>query len=191
MAFDIETTGRSSKTDSIIEIGAIKVVGDRIVESERFTFQELVQPLDYKKVSPEIEALTGITNAEAYAARPVWEVLPEFMNFVGDSVLLGFNCIIFDSRFMVRAGRYSNTIIENKYFDVMRFADSFKEKLGIDAKKASLQELADKLGIENPQAHRALADAITTAKVFLRLKELNGQDQPASIDDLLGDLDNW
>ena len=113
------------------------------------------------------------------------------MNFVGDSVLLGFNCIIFDSRFMVRAGRYSNTIIENKYFDVMRFADSFKEKLGIDAKKASLQELADKLGIENPQAHRALADAITTAKVFLRLKELNGQDQPASIDDLLGDLDNW
>ena len=45
--------------------------------------------------------------------------------------------------------------------------------------------------IENPQAHRALADAITTAKVFLRLKELNGQDQPASIDDLLGDLDNW
>ena len=147
--------------------------------------------MDYKKVSPEIEALTGITNAEAYAARPVWEVLPEFMNFVGDSVLLGFNCIIFDSRFMVRAGRYSNTIIENKYFDVMRFADSFKEKLGIDAKKASLQELADKLGIENPQAHRALADAITTAKVFLRLKELNGQDQLASIDDLLGDLDNW
>ena len=191
MAFDIETTGRSSKTDSIIEIGAIKVVGDRIVESERFTFQELVQPLDYKKVSPEIEALTGITNTEAYAARPVWEVLLEFMNFVGDSVLLGFNCIIFDSRFMARAGRYSNIVIENKYFDVMRFADSFKEKLGIDAKKASLQELADKLGIENPQAHRALADAITTAKVFLRLKELNGQDQPASIDDLLGDLDNW
>lgn len=191
VAFDIETTGRSSKTDSIIEIGAIKVVGDRIVESERFTFQELVQPLDYKKVSPEIEALTGITNAEAYAARPVWEVLPEFMNFVGDSVLLGFNCIIFDSRFMVRAGRYSNIVIENKYFDVMRFADSFKEKLGIDAKKASLQELADKLGIENPHAHRALADAITTAKVFLRLKELKGQDQPASIDDLLGDLDNW
>ncbi len=191
VAFDIETTGRNSKIDSIIEIGAIKVFGDQIVESEQFTFQELVKPLDYKKVSPEIEALTGISNAEAYAARPVQEVFPEFINFVGDSVLLGFNCINFDSRFMVRAGRYSYTVIENKYFDVMRFADSFKEKLGINAKKVSLQKLADKLGIENPQAHRALADAITTAKVFLKLKEFTGQDQPASMDDLLGDLDNW
>ena len=101
-------------------------------------------------LSPKIAALTGISNAEAYAARPVWEVFPDFVNFVGDSVLLGFNCIVFDSRFMVRAGRYSNIVIENKYFDVMRFAGQFKEKLGIGAPKVSLQELADKLGIENP-----------------------------------------
>ena len=83
------------------------------------------------------------------------------MNFTGDSVLLGFNCIVFDSRFMVRVGRYSNIVIENKYSDVMRFAGQFKEKLGIGAPKVSLQELADKLGIENPRAHRALADAVT------------------------------
>ena len=191
VAFDIETTGMSPKTDSIIEIGAVKVIGDQISEAERFTFQELVRPLDYKKVSPEIEALTGISNAEVYAARPVWEVLPDFMSFAGDSVLLGFNCMAFDSRFMVRAGRYSNTIIENKYFDVMRFADRFKEKLGISAGKVSLQELAEKLGIENPRAHRALADAITTANVFLKLKELAGDERSESIDDLFDDLDNW
>ena len=106
-------------------------------------------------------------------------------------MLLGFNCIVFDSRFMVRVGRYSNIVIENKYSDVMRFAGQFKEKLGIGAPKVSLQELADKLGIENPRAHRALADAVTTAKVFLKLKEFAVQEQPENIDDFLEDLDNW
>ena len=130
-----------------------------------------MQPLNRKKVSEKIESLTGITNAEAYAARPIWEVLPDFMSFAGDSVLVGFNCISFDSRFMVRAGRYSNIIIENKYFDVMLYANQFKAELGIDAKRPSLNLLAEKLRIENPRAHRALADAITTAKVYLELKK--------------------
>ena len=72
---------------------------------------------------------------------------------------------------MVRAGRYANIIIGNNYFDVMRYADQFKAQLGIEAKKASLEELAEKLDIDNPRAHRALADAVTTARIFLRLKE--------------------
>ncbi len=172
VAFDVETTGLSPITDSIIEIGAIKVIGNRIVESEKFTFEELVHPLDNKKLSKTIEDITGITNEEVSGARCIWEVLPDFMNFCEDYVLLGFNCMAFDSRFMIRAGRYSNIVIKNKYFDVMLFADLFKERLGIYARKVSLRKLADRLGVTNPRAHRALADAITTAKVFLKLKEL-------------------
>ncbi len=68
VAFDLETTGRSSKIDSIIEIGAVKVSDGQVVETAEFTFQELVKPLDHKKVSPEITKLTGITNEEVYAA---------------------------------------------------------------------------------------------------------------------------
>lgn len=190
VAFDLETTGRSSKIDSIIEIGAIRVVGDQIVETAEFTFQELVQPLDHKKVSEEVTKLTGITNEEAYAGRVIWEVFPDFAKFMGDAVLLGFNCMAFDSKFLVRAGRYSNLIINNKYFDVMRYAMQMKEKLGID-KKPSLEELANKFGVENPRAHRALADAITTAKVFLKLKELDDGNESSSVEDLLSDLDEW
>ena len=191
VAFDLETTGKSTKIDSIIEIGAVKVVGGQVVEADEFTFQELVRPLDHKKVSAEITALTGITNDEVSAARPIWEVLPDFMKFAGDAVLVGFNCINFDSRFMVRAGRYSNWIIENKYFDVMRYAARFKEQLGIDAKKVSLKELSGKLALDNPRAHRALADAITTARVFLKLKELDTGVADGSVEDLLSDLDEW
>ena len=113
------------------------------------------------------------------------------MKFVGDDILLGFNCMAFDSKFLVRAGRYANIIIENKYFDVMRYASQFNEQLGIEAKKVSLADLSEKLDIENPQAHRALADAVTTARVFLKLKEMDGGADKASVDELLSDLDNW
>lgn len=191
VAFDLETTGRSSKIDSIIEIGAVKVSDGQVVETAEFTFQELVKPLDHKKVSPEITELTGITNEEVYAARPIWEVLPDFMKFVGDAVLLGFNCVVFDSRFMVRAGRYSNLIIENKYFDVMRYADRFKDEVGFDSQNVSLGELAEALNIENPHAHRALADAITTAKIFLKLKSMESREENIAAEDLLSDLDDW
>lgn len=191
VAFDLETTGRSSKIDSIIEIGAVKVVGGQVIESAEYTFQELVQPLDHKKVSAEITNLTGITNEEAYAGRPIWKVFPDFMKFAGDAVLVGFNCMVFDSKFMVRAGRYSNWIIENKYFDVMRYADQFTEQLEIDTKKVSLGDLAEKLEIKNPHAHRALADAITTARVFLKLKSLGIRENNTSVEDMLSDLDEW
>ena len=73
----------------------------------------------------------------------------------------------------------------------MRYALQFKERLGIDAKKASLEELSGKLDIENPRAHRALADAITTAKVFLKLKELDAGEESSSVENLLSDLDEW
>ena len=120
----------------------------------------------------------------------MWEVTPDFMNFVGDNVLVGFNSLHFDSKFLVRAGRYSNLIIENPHFDVQRYAENFREKLGIDDKRISLARLVEKLGIENPRAHRALADAITTARVYLKLKEMDGG-EVTTVDDILGDLDDW
>lgn len=190
VAFDLETTGTNTKFDSIVEIGAVKVVGGKVVDSEEFTFQELVKPLDHKKISPEAQAKNGLTDEEVYAARPVWEVFPDFMKFAGDSVLLGFNCMSFDSKLMVRAGRYSNLITENKYFDVMHYAAHFSEQLGL-GKKFSLEDLSEKLNVENPRAHRALADALTTARIFLELKKLDGGVEAVSVEDMLSDLDEW
>ncbi len=190
VAFDLETTGRSPKIDSIIEIGAIRVVNGQVTEKAEFTFQELAKPFK-RCLSEEIQQLTGITADDVEDAREMWEVFADFMKFVGDDILLGFNCMAFDSKFLVRAGRYANIIIENKYFDVMRYASQFNEQLGIEAKKVSLADLSEKLDIENPQAHRALADAVTTARVFLKLKEMDGGADKASVDELLSDLDNW
>ena len=105
----------------------------------------------------------------------MWEVIPEFMNFVGDSVMVGFNNVNFDSAFLRRAGRYCNTVYTNKQFDVKRYLDKIKNKIGYAGENEKLGTVSKYYGIENPQAHRALADAITTAKVFLKLKELDEQ----------------
>ena len=190
VAYDLETTGISAKTDSIIEIGAIKVCNGEVVESQEFVFQEFVRP--YKRsVREEVTKLTGITKEDVKDARQMWEVFPDFMAFVGDNVLVGYNNVKFDSRFLVRAGRYSNIIMKNPQFDVMRYAEEFREKLGITEKKISLGTLSRKFGIENPQAHRALADALTTARVYLELKKMGSSEKEVMIDDLLADLDDW
>ena len=139
----------------------------------------------------EITKLTGITKEDVRDARQMWEVFPDFMEFAGGCILVGYNNVKFDSRFLVRAGRYSKIIMQNPQFDVMKYADGFREKLGITEDKLSLETLSSKLGIENPEAHRALADAITTARVYLRLKEMDTSEKIVAIDDLLSDLDNW
>ena len=120
----------------------------------------------------------------------MWEVTPDFVKFIGGDILVGFNNIRFDSKFLARAGRYSQIVIDNLQFDAMRYALSIKDKLSL-GEKFSLEVLSEKLGISNPRAHRALADAITTAKVYLKLKEMGAGDAGAEIDDILADLDEW
>ena len=190
VAYDLETTGLSPNTDSIIEIGAIKVVNGEIVESGEFVFQEFVKPFK-KSIREEVTELTGITKEDVRDARQMWEVFPDFMKFVGDNILVGYHSIKFDSRFLVRAGRYSSIVMENPQFDVVRYAISLREAVGLPEGRLSLKTVSEKLGIENPEAHRALADAITTAKVFLKLKELEPGHKKEDVDDILSDIDSW
>ena len=162
VAFDLETTGIDHTKDSITEIAAIRVVNGEIVESKEFIFQELVHP--YKKRIPEnVEKITGITNEMVHKCREVWEVFKDFSEFIGDDILVGYNCMSFDSKFLRRAGRLSNKIITNKYFDVMNYIKKFESVLHYENKTLSC--ISGLLGITNPNAHRALADSVTTAKV--------------------------
>ena len=107
-------------------------------------------------------------------AREIWEVFPDFAKFVEDDVLVGYNSLAFDSHVLVRAGRYSHIILQNKHLDVMHFSRNYLKQQGIST-VVSLVELGKMLEIENPQAHRALADAETTAKIYLKLLALEGK----------------
>lgn len=190
VAFDFETTGKYPGTDAIIEVGAVRVVNGQIVESAEFTFQEFMRP--FKKGLPAaITELTGITKDDLKDARQMWEVVTDFMKFVGDDILVGYNSIGFDAKFLCRAGRYCNEIYTNKHFDVWRYAKELKDTIGYTGANFKLVTVGEFLGIENPEAHRALADAITTAKIYLKLKEMSGGvSQSVSTDNVL-DLEDW
>lgn len=190
VAFDFETSGKFPGTDSIIEVGAVKVVNGQIVETADFIFQEFVRPFK-KRLSAEITELTGITKEDLKDARQMWEVIPDFMKFVGDDILVGYNNIRFDAKFLCRAGRYCNAIYTNQHFDVWRYTKELKDTIGYTGADFALATVGKFLEIENPEAHRALADAITTAKIYLKLKELNGENgEPVNADSVL-DLEDW
>ncbi len=170
VAYDFETTGLSSTQDCIIEVGAVKVVNGKIVEKDEFIFSEFVKPFK-KSLSNDVSKLTGITAEDLKGARPMWEVIPDFMNFVGDNVLVGYNNATFDSKFLSRAGRYSNIIIKNPQFDVLKYVRQMKKCGDLVAENTKLGTVCELFGIENPAAHRAWADALVTAKLYLKLNQ--------------------
>ncbi len=93
VVFDIETTGFSNTNDKITEIGAVKIENFKIVDR----FSELINP--EKDISYKIQELTGITNELIKDKPTIEEVLPKFMEFVGDSVLVAHNAE-FDTGFI-------------------------------------------------------------------------------------------
>ena len=103
VVFDIETTGLDSVHNEIIEIGAIKVVENEIVD----TFQSFIKPK--YRISSFITNLTGISNDMVKDALDVREVLMLFKEFVGDDILIGHN-VNFDINFV-----YDHLILNNDH----------------------------------------------------------------------------
>lgn len=169
VAYDFETTGFSPTSDSIIEIGAIKVVDGKVKGTKALVFSEFIKP-EKKALSAQITRITGITKDDLKDARTLQEVIPEFVKFIGNDILIGFNNARFDSKFLVNACRECNVVIENPNFDVLQYVKSNKDKLGYCESDCKLNTVAEYVGVANPQAHRAWADALTTAKVYLKLR---------------------
>lgn len=173
VAYDVETTGLSSDKDEIIEIGAVRVKDGEITEQ----FQTFVKP--YKKgISEKTVELTGITKDMVQSAPMMWDAFNAFADFIGDDIVIGYNNISFDNRFLMRAGRYARRTLSNRFFDVKTYAKENSGSLGCEG--LSLGELSQYLNITNPRAHRALADAETTARVYLALLERFGAGETRS-----------
>lgn len=149
---DVETTGGSAKTGYLTEIGAVKVVDHEVVD----TFQSLIQPPLEKGVyvSSFIENLTHITN-EMLATAPKKEaVLPAFLAFIEDFILVGHN-VCFDLSFLNAS---VDSTLKNDYVDTLFLA----KQIWPQSPKYNLTYLCQSLGIETKHAHRALADALHT-----------------------------
>ena len=93
VVIDLETTGLDPEYESIIEIAAMRVNGNAVVDS----LSSLINP-GYE-IDEFITDLTGITNEMLASAPPIEDYLPEFLEFIKDSVLVGHN-VNFDINFI-------------------------------------------------------------------------------------------
>lgn len=155
VAFDFETTG-FSQNDTIIEIGAVKVVDGKIIAE----FSELVNP--GVEIPWRITNITGITNSMVKGKDDLRLVLPRFLEFAGDFLLVAHNTD-FDCRFLHAGAMQIDHKVENPTFCTLKHARRFYPRAG----SYSLGNLTTLLGIPLNNAHRALADAEAAAKLYL------------------------
>ncbi len=165
--FDLETTGLSpSYGDRITEIGAIKLCGNKLCG----VFQTLVNP--ERNIPGKIVEITGITN-EMVADKPtISQVLPLFVDFIGDDILVAHNAK-FDTSFL----RYElKECGINKNFDTYCTLLNSRKEVKTSA-NFKLSTLKNHFNLKPMGAmHRALSDAYVTAQLYLKLTKNWGTD---------------
>ena len=160
VVIDLETTGLSPSSDEIIEFGAVLVENGRVVAE----FSSLANP--GHEIDPQIVRLTGITNSALSKARPVKDVLYDFLHFVADHPIVGHN-VGFDVNFLYdSAMRHFGHGIDNDWIDTMRLARRSVHSVS----NHKLATLLNHYGIENKNAHRACSDARCAHELYEILK---------------------
>ena len=163
VVYDLETTGISCQRDEVIEISAIRVRGGYPVS----TFTQLVNP---GRPIPYGASSVNHIYDNMVADKPGFsQVLGEFLDFIGDDVLVGHNIKRFDMNFIYRdCQRYFGQTIDNDYIDTLHMAKQCFPAW----KHRRLENLAEHYGISTQGAHRALQDCHMNQQVF----ELMAQD---------------
>ncbi|RDY24753.1 PolC-type DNA polymerase III [Romboutsia maritimum] len=181
VVFDIETTGFSNTNDKITEIGAVKIEDFKIVDR----FSELINP--QKDISYKIQELTGITNDLVRDKPTIEEILPKFMEFVGDSVLVAHNAE-FDTGFISQKCTEQGLEYNNKSVDTLALA----RVLLPDLKRHRLNVVAKALGIPLLNHHRAVNDAEATAHIFNKFLDMllkKGAKTLSDVNEVIGKID--
>ncbi len=166
VVFDIETTGLSNFTDKIIEIGAVRIRNNEIIDK----YQEFVNPNE--PLSAFTTELTGITTGMVANADNIETVLPRFLEFIKNSVLVAHNAE-FDVPFIIEKANQINCKFKPVYIDTLYLSRALNQ----DFKNHKLDTLTKEYQVNLLNHHRAIDDAIATAEVFLKmleqLKQLN------------------
>ena len=173
---DTETTGTKAETNRIIEIGAVKIEGGEIVDR----FQQLVDP--QRSIPSRITKLTGISTGMVFEKPTMDEVMPEYLNFLGDGIIVAHN-LPFDLRFLnAELRRLGRDELGNRTLCSLRLA----RRLLPGLKSKGLTRLAQFYGVNVNGRHRALGDAEATGIILQRFfRQLDFEHDVQEVDELL------
>ncbi|UCV09759.1 exonuclease domain-containing protein [Dechloromonas denitrificans] len=162
--FDTETTGlEPSNGDEIIQIGAARIVNNRLLRQE--VFDQIIDP--ECPLKPESIPIHGITEDMVRGKPTIDVILPAFHEFCEDTVLIAHNAA-FDMRFLQlkeeRTGiRFSQPVLDTLLLSAVVHPNQESHKLDV---------ILERLGIHIASRHNALEDALATGEVFLKLVPL-------------------
>lgn len=158
--FDLETTGISWRSDDVIEISALRVRNGQVTEC----FSSLVDP--GRPIPWAASRVNNITDDMVAGEPTMEEILPQFLEFVGEDVLAGHNIARFDLNFLYRDAMVRFGLLPgNDYVDTLLFARQSLPGLPSYA----LTALAEHYGLTTQGAHRALNDCRMNQQIFERL----------------------
>ena len=176
VVLDLETTGGSPDACAITEVGAVKYRGGECLG----TFHTLVNPGSV--IPPEIVYLTGITQEMVTPAPRIESVLPAFLEFIGNAVVVGHN-VRFDMNFIqTNAVRLGYRRLPNKVVDTCALA---RRLVRDEVPNCALETLSRYFRTATRPCHRALDDAKATADLLHALLERAGTLGVVGLDDLL------
>ena len=174
VVFDIETTGLSKEKEMITEIGAVKVADGKIIDR----FSTFVNP--QRPISAEITKLTGITDDMVKDAPTIENVLPEFLKFCEDTVLVAHNAS-FDTGFIrIAAERAGLGELHHTVVDTLELARALLPELN----KHKLDIVCEYLGVTLNGHHRAVNDAEATAEVFIKFLDMLAEKKIFTLDEI-------
>ncbi|WP_313234497.1 PolC-type DNA polymerase III [Sporosarcina ureae] len=159
VVFDVETTGLSAVYDTIIELAAVRVKDGEIVDR----FERFANP--HHPLSSVTTNLTGITDDMVENAPEVEDVMAEFIEFIGDAVLIAHNASFDMGFFYASCKRAKIETVAYPVIDTLELSRFLYPEL----RNHRLNTLAKKFDIELTQHHRAIYDTEATAHLFLRL----------------------
>ena len=161
VVFDIETTGFSAVTDRIIEIGAVKVEDGKITDKFS-TFVNPKRPIPFR-----ITELTSITDEMVIDSPDIETILPQFIEFIGDAVLVAHNAS-FDVGFIEQNCKRQKIEADFTYVDTVALARVLLPALN----RFKLDTVAKALNISLENHHRAVDDAGCTAEIFVKFVQM-------------------
>ena len=162
---DIETTGLSKDRHHITEIAAVQFDGKKIIK----TFQTLINP--QTPIPSFITHFTGITNKMVQDAPTIDQILPEFLDFLGDHIFVAHNAT-FDYGFLNHNRlRHFQKTIENPTLCTRRLANRLVPELP----SKRLECLCQHFDVTNKRAHRAMGDVMATVEIFSHFLDIMKQ----------------
>ena len=178
VVYDLETTGLNPKTAEIVEIAAHRLspIGDEVDR-----YYRLVRPPG-GHIPESARRVHGIDTETGKTSPGIEMVLPEFLGFIQDRILIGHNVAEYDNPILARdLSRYLKQDLSAPHYDTLATARRLFPR-----QRCSMSALAEKFDIEHGRLHSALEDVRVTREIFKELIKIDAHKREAkSLPELL------